>query len=103
MFTIFPYKVFYNIVNIPESNSPVQVGFAVSSRSFPKAVDRNRIKRLGREAWRLQKQDFYRFLEKNNLHIHLFLLYTGKELPVYQDIFAKFNLILTRLEKELTR
>ncbi len=103
MFTIFPYKIFYKIVEAPESSVPVQAGFAVSSRSFSKAVDRNRIKRLGREAWRLQKQELYQLLEKNDLHIHLFLLYTGREIPVYKDVFAKLQLIVARLENELAR
>lgn len=58
---------------------------------------------MGREAWRLQKHDLYNFLEKNHLHLHLFLVYTGKEMPVYKDIFTKISAILAKLEKELTR
>ena len=38
-----------------DANVPFQVATTVSKRRFRKAVSRNRIKRLMREAWRLEK------------------------------------------------
>jgi len=40
----------------PEEEPPVQVLFSVSKRHFKHAVDRNRVKRQLREAYRLNKQ-----------------------------------------------
>jgi ribonuclease P protein component len=53
-FSVFPVKVFY----MPLENTAaarLQVGVGVSARNFKKAVDRNRIKRLLRECYRLNK------------------------------------------------
>jgi len=79
--------------------SPLQAGFTVSSRNFKKAVDRNRIKRLMRECYRLQKNALKNSLEKNNKMLAIFFIYRGNDMPVYNDIFDKMGDALNRLEK----
>jgi ribonuclease P protein component len=88
-------------VDLPVPPCPAQVGFAVSSRVFPKAVDRNRIKRLGREAWRLQKHVLYGFLEARGIGLQLFFVYTGREMPAFLPVNDKISVILSKLKKEL--
>lgn len=51
----FPIKLIYKETELPEDVN-YQIGFAVSKRKFKLAVDRNRMKRLMREAWRLNKE-----------------------------------------------
>ncbi len=62
---------------IEDSNTPLKIAFAVPRKRIRQAAKRNRIKRLMREAWRLNKH-LLAEKEKPSPQI-LLLLYTGKE------------------------
>ncbi|MEP6582874.1 MAG: ribonuclease P protein component [Ginsengibacter sp.] len=96
-FSHFPFRVIY--IFPPENKSYLQAGFSVSSKNFKKAVNRNRIKRLMREAYRLQKNSLYTVLEQNKNHLAVFIIYTGNGLPVYEIVFEKIGRVIERLEK----
>jgi ribonuclease P protein component len=68
--------------------SRVQVLISVPKRNFKTAVARNRLKRQIREAYRLQKQEFYDKIEASNLHISLMVSYIAKEALPYAEIEA---------------
>lgn len=76
---------------------PLQFGVGVSSRWFKKAVDRNRIKRLVRESWRLQKNVLKDALLKKQLHLIVFIVFTGKEVPPYEMIYKATEKVLENL------
>jgi ribonuclease P protein component len=95
-FTQYPFRISYLTT---ELSFPLQAGFAVSSKNFKKAVDRNRIKRLTREAWRLQKQSLLEQLLTQKKQLAIFFIYTGKELPEYSMISAKMHLIIEKLHR----
>ena len=75
----------------------LQVGVGASGKHFKKAVDRNRIKRLLREAWRLKKAPLKNELEGKNKKLSVFIIYTGKELPQYATISAKVGELIDKL------
>ena len=87
-------------VQLPMDKYPAQVGFTAASRHFPRAVDRNRVKRLGREAWRLQKQFLYDHLRQQSLQLAVFLIYTDKKIAPFPTLHHKISVILERLKKE---
>jgi len=93
--TAFPIRVQYKMVD--QLTVPLQAGFSVSSRNFKRAVDRNHIKRLMREAYRLQKLPLEQALQTKEQQLALFLIYTGKELPVYALVKEKVEVVLKKL------
>jgi ribonuclease P protein component len=84
-----------------KTTHPLQAGFAVSSSQFKKAVHRNRIKRLCREAYRLQKNPLAETLRTANKSLSVFFIYTGKELPVYDEIYSKMGQVLEEMGKRV--
>lgn len=99
-FSIFPYRVIYMPAQLTTDKYPVQAGFSVSSRKFPHAVDRNRIKRLSRECYRLQKHALYEALQTSPTQLAVFFIYTDKKIPDLALLRDKFSVILKRLVKE---
>ncbi len=95
-FSNYPFKVMW----LPQNKqSGLQAAFSVSSRNFKKATERNRIKRLMRESYRLQKNKLEVQLKESGKQLSVFILYVGKEMPAYELVFEKTGIILKRLCK----
>jgi len=93
-----PFRVVYQINH---DDTPLQFGVAVGTRQFKKAVDRNRIKRLIRESYRLQKNELKEQLIAKEKSLSLFVIYTGKTIPEYNFAFDKIGKILQKLSEEI--
>ncbi len=71
----------------PGPGAPVQFTVTVSKKRFRRAVDRNRIKRLVREAWRIRKSTLYDHLRSQQQGPFAFLvIYTAKEILPFPQI-----------------
>lgn len=77
----------------------VKAAFSASSRVFRKAVDRNRIKRLMREAWRRQVGPLEAGVKTGTGGIDIFLIHQGKELPDYAALHAQVGRVVESLMK----
>jgi ribonuclease P protein component len=97
--SVFPYRVLYLPVTGADAQMPcpLQAGITVSSKNFKKAVHRNKIKRLTREAYRLQKPALQQKLTETGQQLILFLIYTGKEIPDFLLAKEKVQVILDKL------
>lgn len=100
--SVFPVKLFWMPVG-NETEQPIQAGVGVSARHFSKAVDRNRIKRLLRECYRLNKQPLLATLKTRQQQVAVFFLYIGKELPDHGMLNEKMQQALTKLEEQIVR
>jgi ribonuclease P protein component len=87
----FPYRLVYLSTEITSVFS-VKASFSVPKRNFKKAVDRNRIKRLIREAYRLEKKNVFK---GSNFHCAFMITFIGKKEPVFHDVQEKIKELLT--------
>ena len=83
---------------------PVQVLFAVAKKRYKRAVDRNLLKRLMREAYRLNKQSLlYSPLTDADKRIVLSIGYIGKEISDYSFIEKKMLKLLAQMAAEVSK
>ena len=80
----------------PDGTAPTRVAFTVSKRRFKRAVDRNRVKRLMRESWRLHRADFEATVPKG-LQCAVVLIFVGKDLPDSEAIQRGMVKLLNRM------
>lgn len=95
-FRVGPVKAMFQFEET--GSEPLQLGVTAPSRNFKKAVDRNRVKRLMREAWRLNCIDLKEIMFKQSGFLVVFLIYTGKIIPTYTVIEEKITLIIKHFE-----
>jgi ribonuclease P protein component len=107
--TVFPIRLVYtieiidNTTTTTHSSNLLQAGVGAPSNTFKKAVLRNRVKRLLREAYRLEKPSFVNQAALENKKVNLFFLYTDTLVLTQAEIQAKVKealaLLLTKLKK----
>ena len=95
----YPLKMVF-LKTEPTVDYPAQTAFTVSKKLFKRAVHRNRIKRLLREAYRLNKNTLYNALKTEQLAV--FIIYIGKELPEYAQIEHATSKGLKKVLKKLS-
>ncbi len=96
-FSFYPFRIVYRQSPINQTY-PAQIVITVPKRKFKRAVDRNKIKRLIREAYRKHKEDFlYPKLQASNTFLQIMIIYTGNEIITAKNLEKKLNLALNRL------
>ena len=68
----------------PQSEIPAKIIISVPKRIFKRAVDRNKLKRRIREAYRKNKTALYE--ELNSKKVLLMVIYTSKKMEEYNEI-----------------
>ena len=102
--TIHPIRLLYTIEKEEAgifSNGLLQAGVGAPSRQFRKAVQRNKVKRLLREGYRLEKPNFTNSISITNTRLNLFFLYVDANVQTQQEIQATIKLLLQKLSDKL--
>lgn len=90
-FYSYPIKLFY----LPKEEQPTQVLFTVPKKRFKKAVDRNKIRRRLREAYRLSQHQL-----PENPAYYLAFVYIADKQETFDLIHSKLKKIIYRLDNE---
>ncbi len=91
----YPVRLVFSVEKNDENG--YKTAFFVPKKKFKKAVDRNRIKRLMREAFRLQQNQL-----NENLLYNLIWIYTGKKLPDFHLVYKRIEQLLKELKSNGT-
>jgi len=102
---VFPYSVRWKMCPIETLPHPVpaQVLIATSKKYFHHAVDRNRVKRLTRECYRLHKKAIYQPLEEHGTALLLAINYVHNEIFEYKVLNHKFDKLTDQLTAQLSK
>ncbi|MPM03630.1 Ribonuclease P protein component [bioreactor metagenome] len=76
-----------------------QVLFSVPKKKIPKAVDRNRIKRRLREAWRLNAGTLRNTCTSSRVLLQVGIYYQSDVVLPFSDLEAKIKTLIKRLSK----
>ena len=95
----FPLKLVYLKTEF-EDEVQFKTGVSTSKRNFKNAVDRNRIKRLLREAYRLHKAAYF-----NNIldSYALMILYISKDGTDFDSVETKMKQLLEAFSKKVSQ
>lgn len=84
-FVVYPLRVVY-VEKQPVSGAEAAVLISVPKKKFKRAVKRNRIKRLIREAYRLNKHLLLESLRAKEKGLLIGFLFVGNELPEWKTV-----------------
>jgi len=96
--SVYPLRLVYLKTAFSDGVN-IKTGVSVSKRHFKSAIDRNRIKRLLREAYRLNKPLYF-----NNFSTQcaFMILYIGSEKPTFEEVNKAMKQLLEKVIKKVS-
>lgn len=102
-FVAYPLRVVYSFTSVEDAEMQYpQILVSVSKRKFKRANKRNRVKRLIREVYRLNKSVYIDVCKEKKMSMNLAFIYLKDELPNFQEIEKSIKKTITVIkEKEI--
>ena len=95
----YPLKMMYLPTILVETDIKLKVAVSVPKRNFKKAVDRNYLKRLMREAYRLKKQAILAPIEAQ---YSVMFIYLSQEKISYKELEPIMEQLLLKFKEEIS-
>lgn len=95
------YKIIW-MKDKKNSSLPARTAISVGKKNIRSAVNRNRIKRLIREAWRKNKHQLYSCLEDHDIQINIMIIFSGGKIPEYTHTEEQIKVLIEKFSLHLT-
>jgi len=95
-FVVYPLRIVYFVIR-EEDEFPTKVMVGVPKKRFKRAVKRNRLKRLIRESYRLNKHDLRNTLNEKKLQLHISFQYISDEELQFDYIEKRMVIALKKM------
>lgn len=95
-FVKYPYRVIVKKSSLP-GEYPARIAISVSKKRFKRAVQRNRIKRLTREAYRLNKTNFYQSMTGGQT-LDILFIFLDNRLPDFSKTDKALKAALQKIQ-----
>ncbi|HET8573156.1 MAG TPA: ribonuclease P protein component [Edaphocola sp.] len=104
-FSVYPLLVKFHLVSrsaMPDGQGacPVRVGFSIPKKKIRHAHNRNRNRRLLKEAWRCQKHELYAVIP-GKWQLHCFLVFKGSEMLTFEQATTTIRAIHQKLVQKV--
>ena len=96
----YPIRVIYTQIEQQQDCAPVQILISVPKKRFKHAVDRNRVKRQVREAYRHHKQLLYNKVEEGKQLLVAFVWLSDKHMPS-SEVEKKIKMLLEKIAAKI--
>ena len=102
-FLVYPIRLVWKSIDPPYNAFPILFSMSVPKRAFPKAVQRNPLRRKIREAYRLNKHFLYEHLTPTGKQYAFMLLYVAKKPLPYANIEQAVKKMMRKFLKEIEK
>ena len=103
----FPLRAVYMFIDAEDEKlslkSPISVLSSVPKRKLHLAVDRNRLKRQVREAYRRNKQSLYALMEEKKLHLAIAFICISDQPAETEQVTRAVKKVLRRIEESVKK
>jgi len=99
----YPYRLVWIENKLDEDIVPAEILLSVGKKRFKKAVDRNAIKRLIRETYRINKNVIWEHCKQNNIKLQMGIVYVGKEISDFDSHNKAMKKLIEKLLNSISK